>query len=194
MQKKYFKHVRVLFLCFTLVLLASCSSDDDNGGDDKLPTGDLGTIEFTYTGDEEGEGKGMADFSYVPEANIWSIDGHDALDGENQTFSFSIAKRQDDDTRPETGTYTLGWINDDFGASIEIIEDNNFDNIRDYSTYPEDQGGELGTLEITYSSDSKIEGEFEFKAYHEILNEDDFVEEVKEIEIKGKFSAHEIIN
>lgn len=197
MQKKYFKHLKVLFLSFTLILFASCSSDDDSSDNNKLPTGDLGTIEFTYTGDEEGEGKGMADFDYISEASVWEISGHDGIDGA-QTFSISFMDYLERESNPETGTYTIGKMNSsDFTAILEFIQDGDYANVAEYSTLWENgllgEDGETGTIEITHSSDSKIEGKFEFIAHLVEDDEQGLPEIKKEIEVKGEFSANKRI-
>jgi len=198
MKKKNLRYLGLLVFSFALILTTSCSSDDD-GGDDKLPTGDMGTIEFTYTGDEEGERKGMADFDQISTSNTdtWEISGHDGIDGD-QTFSITFME-VGRETIPDTGTYIIGGVNSsDFNAIVEFYEDGDYINSAEFSTLWADglfgEDGETGTLEITHSSDSKVEGTFEFTAH---LTEDDeqgIPHIIKEIEVKGKFSARDRIS
>ena len=157
--------------------LTFCSDDDPTGPSGSDSTGEAS---FNVSGDLELSFDGNAQFSKFDEANIetWALDFTDA--GQNYTITIST-QDQEEVERPPEGTYTIGFVTDDFIANFLDDSEDGFENFAEYSTMAEGFGGEIV---ITESSTDLVEGTFNFTAV-ELLDEGGGEIEVTE----GEFSA-----
>lgn len=179
MTKKNLQYLSLFILSLSVILIASCSSDDDS--ENKIPAGELGTIKLEFGGDDEGSGSGSASFHMVINS-YWELGGSD----EEGAFDIGFKTHEDPDANPEVGTYLIGDSNEEFFANFSLKEDGKL--VKAYSSLHSKDGGQTGTLEITRSEKEKIEGKFDFKAYYDQsdIGED---EDLIEVRVKGEFSA-----
>jgi len=172
----------LLSVAFILALvMPSCSSSDDNN-----ITSKLGEIKFSISGGIEANKEGIADFDKLDIMNTstWELGGHDISP---QTFSlyFSLLSANQSITRPQPGTYTIGFdVNnsDAFHAVYTHIEDGDFANSVEYTTWEQNSG----TLTIDSSSEDKVTGSFNVTLY----KYDDTLNIEDEIQLNGTFSAN----
>ncbi|WP_114750094.1 DUF6252 family protein [Pleomorphovibrio marinus] len=153
----------ILILFGSFFILSACSSDDDGSPD--IPGEHNGSVSFQVSGEVEGEYSGIADFRAFEMSGIhtWDIT---MLDQDPITFSVSFTQVGNEPIdRPETGTYELGinpgnQLDDIYMASFEYYVDGPFQS----DSYTVGIGDTTGELEITSSSDERIEGNFSFTA------------------------------
>lgn len=176
-----------------LLSLISCSSDDDNPNNGQ----EFGSFELTVTGDIEATKSGFADFTQFNFSSLqdWSIDMFDP-NGSSQTMDLSISTSSavEDVSRPEPGTYDIGFSATDpsvFSAIYVHIPNGNFSESVEYSTLPiSDDTSYGGTLTITTSTENTVSGSFEFTA----AKVDDNLNITGEINVSGEFTANKRTN
>ncbi|HLS31355.1 MAG TPA: hypothetical protein VK021_10900 [Flavobacteriaceae bacterium] len=169
-----FKKIHICFLAVLLLLFIACSSDDNQNDFD--PIENDGEITFIVSGAINIEKSGQSTFYYVM-GDYWEINGFDGF--ENSTFNLLLKNNDNNiDGNREVGNYSIGGINDEVVGTLRLYEDGEF--IEMYSSIH--GSGATGELEVTYSSETKSEGNFSFKAF---LSSD----ESEEVIIEGHFSA-----
>jgi len=143
----------VLLLSFLMTFM-SCSDDSSGPGD----LDDLGEASMNVSGDIDTNHSGQADFWSMQFSgiNTWEIHMNDF---NPQTFSLTfLLTSMEAIERPEAGTYELDEL-EGFSVIYEYIEDQDFENAREFSNVFCDDS-DNGTLTISSSSDSEIRGSF----------------------------------
>jgi len=183
------KKVVVLITTILFVGFIACDSNDDKNN---APNNSgLGEINFTVTGEVEGDFSGMADFHHFEMMNseTWEISGNNY---DPQTFSLQFMSGVVGDVaeRPLPGIYTIGnTVKSDYKSIFTHIPNGSFSNSTEYSSiYGENSNS--GTLTITTSNEETVNGSFEFTAYRV----DNNLNIVGTIEATGEFTANKRIN
>ena len=168
------------------MIFTACSDDDDNTTTPPPtdPGGHGGSASFTIEGDHAGEYTGIADFRAFEMAGVYTWDIL-IMNQDPITYNLSFAQTGGEPIdRPEVGTYELGISQSDdvYLTSFSYYEETPFQG-QDYLV---GVGQTSGTLVITTSSESLMEGTFSFTAIHY----DDEGMEGGSIEVTdGEFSA-----
>lgn len=183
-MKTLVKFTTIGILAFGLI---ACEKDDDDNSTSPSTSNNNTnnfTAEITVSGDIEAEKSGVCDFDFLDFGNFkdWSIHANDFSP---QTFSFNISDFSQDASRPDTGTYSIGQQNiADYTAIYTHIENQDFQNAEEYGTIF-NPNNEEGTLTITVSTETRMEGHFSFMA----TKVDSLYNPIGEIQVDGSFVA-----
>lgn len=184
--RKLLKSTLLLILLFGLF---ACSDNSTDPNENEGP--EFGEVNFTVTGDLEGEKSGIADFDHLvipPFSEEWQIH---TTDISPQTFilTFSLLSTVHQLDRPGPGTYEIGFIPAAADNSNEVFFADYVDLGGDnYSVLGEGSGG---SLVIEESTDEIVSGSFNCTLVE--LNEDGSTV-IGSIQIEGEFTARQRIS
>lgn len=156
-------------------------SDDENGNGNGTAGGGGGGIgggggydsssSLTVSGAVEGDFSGYATYTDSSlESDSFSL----SLSDLHQTYNVNLSIPIEDQTPPPVGTYDVGASStkgEQFSARFEDYEVE--DSLK--TTYSPDRDDPVGTVELTSSSATSVEGTFEFEAIHDDFENDDEV-------------------
>lgn len=171
-----------VFLSALLLTFTACSDDDNEGpstGGGSGGTEHGGSASFTVSGELEGEYTGVADFRAFEMSGIYTWD-IGIKDYDPMTFNISFRQTGGEPIdAPSVGTYPLELSQEEgvYLTSFEHYDDNS----DEYIVGPSETSG---VLEITSSTDTRIEGTFSFTASKYEDGETRFIEVTN-----GEFSA-----